>query len=92
MTKNNEKQNLQKENNYGIASLILGITSILFCWVPRLGLATGILGLIFYHKQRKIYKNDVATGGLVTSIIGTAFSAIYTLIVLVIVLLAFMYI
>jgi hypothetical protein len=85
------KQNLQQENNYGIASLILGITSIIFCWIPLLGLATGVLGIIFYQKQKKINPNGIATGGLVTSIIGTVFSAIYTIILLFVILLAFTY-
>ncbi len=69
----------QKNNNYGIASLILGISSIVFCWIPFLGLVAGILGIIFYVQQKKYSKNEIATGGLVTGIIGVVFSFIWLL-------------
>ncbi len=68
-----------KSNGYGITSLVLGITSIVLCWIPFLGLVSGILGIIFHVQQKKIFPNGISTGGLVTSIIGTIFSAIYTL-------------
>ncbi|MBW2991566.1 hypothetical protein KY348_07765 [Candidatus Woesearchaeota archaeon] len=69
----------KKPNGYGITSLVLGIVSIVFCWVPVLGLVAGILGIIFAVKQRKIFPNGIATGGLVTSIIGLVFSGIYSI-------------
>ncbi len=70
----------QKDSNgYGIASLVLGIVSIVFCWVPVLGLVSGILGIVFSVKQKKILPNGIATGGLVTSIIGLVLSGLYTL-------------
>lgn len=68
-----------KSNGYGIASLVLGIISIIFCWIPILGLVSGILGIIFYAQQKKIFPNGISTGGLVTSIIGLVFSALYNL-------------
>ncbi|MFH1683058.1 MAG: hypothetical protein ABIA37_04640 [Candidatus Woesearchaeota archaeon] len=66
-----------ESNGIGIASLVLGIVSIVFCWAAVFGLAAGILGLILSMKQRKICSNGIATAGFVTSIIGTIFSAIY---------------
>lgn len=66
-------------NNFGIASLVLGISSIVFCWVPFLGIVTGILAIVFYSQQKKISLNGIATGGLVTGIIGLVFSVLWTL-------------
>jgi hypothetical protein len=66
-------------NGMGVASLVLGIASIVFCWVPILGLVAGIVGLILAIKQRKESPNGIATGGLVTSIIGLVLSVIYTI-------------
>ena len=71
-----------KPNGYGIASLVLGIISIVFCWLPILGLVSGILGIIFHVRQKKIFPNGISTGGLVTSIIGLVFSALYFIILL----------
>lgn len=68
-----------KSNGYGIASLVLGIVSIISSWMPVVGLVSGILGICFYAQQRKISSNGIATGGLVTSIIGLVFSALYGL-------------
>lgn len=64
------KKNLS--NSFGIVSLVLGIISIILCWMFLFGLVTGILGIIFSLKQKKIYSNGIATGGLITSIIGLA--------------------
>jgi len=67
----------RKSNNYGTASLVLGIASIVFCWTIVIGLIAGVLGLIFSLKQKRIYPNGINTAGLVTSIIGLALSVIY---------------
>lgn len=69
----------KKDNNngLGIAALVLGIISIVFCWAAVFGLAAGISGLILSIKQRKISSDGITTAGLVTSIIGTIFSSIY---------------
>lgn len=69
----------KSSNDYGIASLVLGISSVIFCWIPLVGMILGILGIIFYAQQRKGYKNGIATGGLVTGIIGLFFSVLWTL-------------
>ena len=67
-----------KDSEHGIAGLVLGIISIVFFWVPFLGLASGIIGIVCSNskKPRKV----IATGGIVTSIIGTVLSAVYLLI------------
>lgn len=77
----------QDSNGLGIAGLILGIGSIVLSWVPFLGLISGIIGLILSIKQRKIIPNDIATGGLVTSIIGIVFSVFFIIYFIFIILL-----
>jgi len=69
----------KKSNNLGIASLILGISSTIFCWVPFLGIILGVLGIIFSVKQKKIFPNNINTAGLVTSIIGLVLSFLYNI-------------
>ncbi|MBQ4629552.1 MAG: hypothetical protein IJB70_00980 [Clostridia bacterium] len=58
----------------GIASLILGICSIVFCWFPYLGLFLGIGGIILGAIGKK--NGGVAQAGMIVSIIGTAITTI----------------
>jgi len=63
-----------------VAALVLGIISIIFCITPLfnfLAPVVGAVGIILAAVARKNLKDDeqetaIATGGLVTSIIGTA--------------------
>ena len=66
----------KKKNDFGITSLILGIFSIIFSWSAILGIPAGIIGIVFSVKQKKIYSNGIATGGLVTSIMGLVISVL----------------
>lgn len=76
-----------KSNGIAVASLITGIVSIVLCWVPIIGLVSGILGIIFYAKAKKAIDTGMmlpnakgmATGGLITGIIGLVFSFFYTI-------------
>jgi hypothetical protein len=76
----------QDSNGLGIAGLILGIGSIILSWVPFFGFVSGIIGLILSMKQRKIIPNGIATGGLVTSIIGIVLSVLCLIIFVIMVL------
>ena len=77
-----EKTSVKKKrgnigNGFGIASLILGILSILTSiLVPLIAVITGILGIIFSVKQKNESPNGLATAGLVTSIIGLVIGVI----------------
>lgn len=65
-----------------IASLILGIFSILFVFsgpFSFFGLLLGAAGIVLGALARKQEPSDVATGGLVTSIIGTTVSLLINL-------------
>jgi len=71
-----------KSEGYGIASLILGIFSVLFFFsmiFALFGVVCGVLGIIFANKQKNINPNGVATGGLITSIVGTILSGLMLL-------------
>ena len=55
----------------GIAGLVLGILSLVLCWVPFVGLILGIVGLILsIIAVSKNFKRGCGIGGIVTSGIG----------------------
>ncbi|MCL2353918.1 MAG: DUF4190 domain-containing protein [Defluviitaleaceae bacterium] len=62
-----------------IASLVLGIISIVFCYLPLVGLVCGIVGLIMASQARREgFNGGMRQGGVVTSIIGIVISSIWT--------------
>lgn len=74
----NNNQPNPSSNGLSIASLVLGIISVifsfLFVWV---GLVSGIIGIVLAIKGRKESKNGMAIAGLVLSIIGTCLSGVF---------------
>ena len=72
---------MAKTKAWGIVGLIMGISSIVFAFIfSFFGIILGILVIIFSVKQKRVAPNGVATGGLVTSIIGLIFSVLFILI------------
>lgn len=71
--------NAERRKIMGVASLILGIVSLVcslfgaFSWI---GCIAGIIGIILGAMARKQAASGVATGGLVCSIIGLVLCAI----------------
>lgn len=66
-------------NGFAIASLVMGILSIVFCCCSGINLIFAILGIIFSCVQKKDAagnKPNMATVGLILSIIGGALSLI----------------
>jgi hypothetical protein len=67
------------------ASMVCGILSIVFCWVPVVGLVLGIIALVLSSKAKgHVVRNPgmytpggMRTAGFVCGIIGTVFSALY---------------
>jgi len=60
------------------ASLVLGIVAIVTSWIPLIGLACGIVGLIMAAKaKREGFTEGLRTAGFIVSIIGTVFGALY---------------
>ena len=69
----------EKNNGFAVASLVLGIVSVVFCFFGTwaiIGLATGIVGIVLAVKGQKSPKKGLATAGLVLSIIGVALCGI----------------
>lgn len=69
-----------KADSMAIASLVLGIVSIAFGWwayVSIICLVLGIVGLVLGVKARKENPTGIATGGMVTSIIGICLSGVF---------------
>lgn len=72
-----------------IASLVLGICSLLFCAIPIIGLILSIIALIISIKARKKLKQTkenkgIVTAGIVLSIVSLVLAIIITIIVVVI--------
>ena len=70
-----------KNNNVAIAGLIIGIFSLLGCWVPFWNLILSVAGIVcsaigLAHKGR----SGMAIGGLVTSIIALLLAIVVTII------------
>lgn len=66
-----------------IAGLVLGIISIVLCWIPLFDLVIGIVGLILsLLGRRSLSRRGLAIAGLVCSIIGLILSLIITVAVL----------
>lgn len=65
---------------YAIVSLVCGICSIVLCWfywvLALICLILGIVAIVFAIKAKKGGKNGLATGGLVTGIIGVVMSVL----------------
>lgn len=64
-----------------IAALVLGIVSIVACFIPGIGIVgpiVGIIGIILGAlAKKKEPQNGKATAGLVCAIIGTALSLVF---------------
>lgn len=69
-----------------IASLVLGIVSIVFCGFPFLGfvlggtaLGIGVTSFIKYKKSGKTEGKGIVLAGFITSIVGASFATIITI-------------
>lgn len=70
----------QPANGLATASLVLGIISLILCWLYGAGLVTGIVGIVTGAMAKKRgNQSGSATGGLVMSIIAVAISAIWVI-------------
>ena len=68
--------------SWGVASLILGILSLLIFLAPYIGLPLAILALVFANKQDKILPTGNATAGRVLGIIGIIINGVILLLML----------
>jgi hypothetical protein len=83
---------MDKENkSWGIASLVLGILSLLLVFMPYFGLPAAIVALVGAYKQNQIKPNGMATAGNILGILGCIFNTIMLGIVLIVLLVASAY-
>lgn len=72
-------EEVQKTPGSSIASLVLGLISLLCAWFgygALISIITGIIGIILGIKGNKIQQTGVGTAGIVLSIIGLVLSII----------------
>lgn len=60
----------KKYSTMHVASLVLGIISIVSCWFWYITLPTGILAIIFGVKSVKKLGSKIGKAGVITGIIG----------------------
>jgi hypothetical protein len=70
MTAEPAKKGNPQHNGKAIAGLILGIASMVFCWLWFIALPVSVVGIVMSAIGLKSQKSGVAVGGLVTSILG----------------------
>ena len=81
---NNELNNSGQTDGLAIASLVLGIASIIMtCCITYVAIVLGIVGIVLAVQSNKKQKSGLATAGLVCSIIGIAIAVICIIITLV---------
>ena len=66
----------KKSTSFGIASLALGVSSLLLMFAPYIGLPLAITALVFHYKQKKINPTGMSTAGHVTGIIGIVVNSV----------------
>ena len=78
-TNQSQEQNTIEDNRKGlsIASLVLGIVSILFVSKFIIAVACGVLAVIFGIKGKKRGGQGMATAGFITGIIGLSLQAVF---------------
>ena len=66
------------------ASLVLGIVSLVLCWIFGIGIIPGIIAIALAAGARRTYgrRDGLATAGFVCGIIGTVISALFIIILL----------
>lgn len=79
----------KQSKGLAIASMVLGICSLVFCWSPFLALICSIIGLILGIIGKKKQQGGMALAGIITSSIGLAISVIIIIIAVVAVIGAF---
>ena len=60
----------KKKSGMSVASLVLGIISIVFAFFWYISIPTGILGIIFGAKSAKKIGSKIGKAGLITGIVG----------------------
>lgn len=64
-----------------IASMVLGIISLVFCFVPVIGFPVSIIGLILSWFALKNEESSMGTAGFIMSLIGLALCIVNSVVV-----------
>jgi len=84
MDENNNE--LKKKSSFGIASLVLGILSIVFASFWYVSLPGGILAIIFGRKGIKQVRSKLGKAGFILGIVGLSlFAFIYVSFILILI-------
>lgn len=67
----------KKKSGLAVASLTLGIISILLCGFWYMAVPSGILALIFGNKSVKKYGSKIGKAGIITAIVGLSLFVVY---------------
>jgi|WetSurMetagenome_2_1015567.scaffolds.fasta_scaffold174179_3 hypothetical protein len=78
--KKEEKGSTNYDNSFGVASVVLGILSVIFASI--LGILIGIIALVFSVRQAKINPNSWSKWGKILSIIGIVLSILTVVLLL----------
>ena len=81
--KKEEQAEVSPKKGLSIASLVLGICSIVFCAQFIVSVACGVLAVIFGLKGKKTAGRKMAQAGFITGIVGLSLEAIVILLVVV---------
>lgn len=76
----------KRPNGIAVAGLIMGILTVVLCWLPGIPFLTGLLGTIFSIAgiaKKNAYFKGAAVAGLILSIIGVILS-VFALLALII--------
>jgi len=78
--------NVDKKNQKGLASFVLGIIGIVFFFMPYVAIVPSILAIVYSKKQRKINSTGLSKAGLVIGIIGLVINGLFLLLILIAIL------
>lgn len=77
---------IKKRCPYGVASLTLGILSIVFFLFWCISIPSGILAIVFGIKTKKMVDSKLGTAGKITGIVGLSISSAILLLYIVIII------
>ena len=80
---------IKRKSPYGVASLTLGIISIIFSFFWYISVPTGIVAIITGNKGRDIVGSKINVAGKVTGIVGLSITGVLLVIKILIILTAY---
>lgn len=68
----------KKDSNASVTSMVLGILSLIFCWIPYISFFMALIGLILGIVSLAGHRNghNMAVAGVILSVIGILLSGI----------------